>query len=356
MNMIKRILILTLAVMVCGVLCAEACTSLIASGRATASGRPLLWKHRDTGARDNFLYRVEAPGEIPYVGLFNGEENLDLSEAWMGMNDAGFAVMNTVAYNLPENDEYWADREGIVMDKALRICRTVDDFAALLDTLPRPLGVRTNFGCIDACGGAAYFETDDAGYVRYDVSDSECGVLVRTNYAVSGSEDDGMGYIRYDNVQYLLGDHFRAGDLTPQDITEGVSRSFYHSLRGEDAMEGSEKYVVDLDFVPRRSSTASIVVEGVNSPEQVSDMTMWSIIGYPACSPVEKVTLTEIPEDQTVSGTTNCHALASERAIEHMKLIFPFQRGNGSKYIDINYLRPLREQAHQQSLEVYNRR
>ncbi len=355
--MIKRIL--TFIILVCavgGVPQAHACTSLIASGRATASGRPLLWKHRDTGARDNFLYRVEAPGEISYVGLFNGGDTLNLTEAWMGMNDAGFAVMNTVAYNLPENDEDWIDREGIVMDMALRGCRTVEDFAALLDSLPRPMGVRTNFGCIDACGGAAYFETDDNGYTRFDVSDSENGVLVRTNYAMSGTDGDGMGYIRYDNVEHLLGERFEAGNLTPRDITEGVSRSFYHSLRCEDAMQGQERYVVDLDFVPRRSSTASIVVEGVNSPEQTEDMTMWSIIGYPACSPVEKVTLTEIPEDQTVSSTTNCHALASERAIEHMKLIFPIRRGNGSKYIDLNYLRPLREQAHQESEAAYNRR
>jgi len=158
-----RFLILSLACVLCAQL-SEACTSAIVAASATADGRPILWKHRDTSASNNFLYRVEQPGKIGFVGLFNGADELNLDEAWMGMNDAGFAIMNTVAYNLPANEPDWIDREGVVMSMALASCRTVDDFERLLKQLPRPMGVRTNFGVIDAEGNGAYFETDDYNY------------------------------------------------------------------------------------------------------------------------------------------------------------------------------------------------
>ena len=208
----KRLLLILAAML--SIQQAVCCTSIIASGKATANGRPLLWKHRDTGASDNFLYRVEKPGKIGYVGLFNGGDSLDLREAWMGMNDAGFAIMNTVAYNLAPNSPEWLDREGVVMAMALEECRCVDDFEALLMSLPKPMGVRTNFGCIDAYGNGAYFETDDYKWKRYDVSDVPSGVLIRTNYSMSGTPDGGMGYIRYANVEHILATPISDGSLT----------------------------------------------------------------------------------------------------------------------------------------------
>ena len=80
----------------------------------------MMWKHRDTGADHNFIQRVEAdtsrPGSIGYVALFNGGDT-GLREAWMGMNDAGFAVMNTASYNLAPDTTDYKDREGLVIDR-----------------------------------------------------------------------------------------------------------------------------------------------------------------------------------------------------------------------------------------------
>lgn len=112
----------------------------------------------------------------------------------MGMNDVGFAVMNTASYNI-KDDKVPAskmDKEGIVMTKALKHCRTVDDFARLLETLPRPMGVEANFGVIDASGNGAYFETNNHSYKRFDLKDAENGVLVRTNYSHSGRPGRGF--------------------------------------------------------------------------------------------------------------------------------------------------------------------
>ena len=106
----------------------------------------------------------------------------------MGMNEVGFAVMNTASYNI-KNDKVpdrQMDREGLVMTIALRSCRTVDDFETLLGSLPRPMGVEANFGVIDSEGNGAYFETNNDSYVKFDLADAPGGVLIRTNYSHSG--------------------------------------------------------------------------------------------------------------------------------------------------------------------------
>ena len=76
---------------------AAGCTSAIIGAEANPSGRPILWKHRDTSAIDNKVEYI-APSEagFGYVALFNAADK-DLKEAWIGMNDAGFAVMNTAS-------------------------------------------------------------------------------------------------------------------------------------------------------------------------------------------------------------------------------------------------------------------
>lgn len=331
------------------------CTSLIASGSATASGRPLLWKHRDTSADNNFIHRIEEDGKIGYVGLFNGGDSINLAEAWMGMNDAGFAIMNTVAYNLPANAPSWIDREGYVMAEALQTCRSVDDLARLLDSLPKPMGVRTNFGVIDADGNGAYFETDDYKYVRYDLRDAQGGVMIRTNYAYSGTPDEGKGYIRHQNVVDLLKAQIDTGSLTPASLTEGVSRSFYNSLTGYDGNESSDTWTIDQDFVPRHSSTASIAVEGILSGDTPDSQVMWANIAYPPCGYVVAVTNDSVPAaaDMAVKDGKTIAPLAAEAA-ELKALVFPIERGNGAKYINLDILRPISEENYQKSLESYS--
>lgn len=348
--------ILTALLLILSFVNAEACTSLIATGTATANGRPILWKHRDTGADDNFLYRVERPGAVPYVGLFNGADSLCLDEAWMGVNDAGFAIMNTVAYNLAPNDPGYADREGEIMALALGACRTVDDFEALLDSLPKPLGVQTNFGCIDAFGGAAYFETDDQRWVRFDAADSPTGVLVRTNFAESGLPGQGKGYNRYDNVQVLLGEEFAAGSLTPAIIIEGVSRSFYDARCGADCLETAGEYLADDDlaFVPRRSSTASIVVEGMRQGEPAGDINIWTVLGYPPVSEVILAKPADIPDDLLPSAGDGAHAPANLRALARRDSLFS-QRIGGGRRIDASLLRRFLDGARAESLHAYRR-
>ena len=260
------------------------CTSAVVSGRVTPDGRPLLWKHRDASDLNNRIVHFEAEGgKLEFVGLVNGVDTM-ANEVWAGYNTSGFAIMNTASYNLKNDTSSLSDREGVVMKQVLGECRTVEDFARLLDSLPRPIGVEANFGVVDALGGAAYFEVNSYEVFRYDVKDSPDGYLFRTNYSVSGRPNEGYGYIRYDNAARLFSRAASERSITPEWITGICSRSFYHTLLGRDFT--TDTWVVDQDFIPRRSTSASVVIEGVKSGESPVFTTMWTMLGYPPCSVV----------------------------------------------------------------------
>ena len=260
------------------------CTSAVVSGRVTPDGRPLLWKHRDASDLNNRIVHFEAEGgTLEFVGLVNGVDTM-ANEVWAGYNTSGFAIMNTASYNLKNDTSSLSDREGVVMKQALGECRTVEDFARLLYSLPRPIGVEANFGVVDALGGAAYFEVNSYEVFRYDVKDSPDGYLLRTNYSVSGRPNEGYGYIRYDNAARLFSRAASERSITPEWITGICSRSFYHTLLGRDFT--TDTWVVDQDFIPRRSTSASVVIEGVKSGESPVFTTMWTMLGYPPCSVV----------------------------------------------------------------------
>ena len=181
-----------------------ACTSAIITGKQTKDGRPLMWKHRDSGAGWNHIAYFKGE-RFCYTGLVNSENPSD--EIWTGMNEAGFAIMNTASYNLKDDEVEEMDKEGQFMKRALEVCKDMKDFEYFLDTLSRPMGVEANFGVIDAFGGAAYYETNNHTYVKMDVNDEELaprGYLIYTNFSFHGRKDEGKGYIRYDTAEELF--------------------------------------------------------------------------------------------------------------------------------------------------------
>lgn len=328
------------------------CTSAIISGRLTRSGKPLLWKHRDTSAADNFVERVPAShaGELDFVALFNAGDSL-LAQAWMGMNDAGLAIMNTASYNLAPDTARVKDREGFVMARALATCRSLADFETLLDTLPRPMGIQANFGIIDRDGNAAYYEADDFSWKRFGLEDAPEGYIIRTNYSLSGDTDGGYGYIRCANAAHLIAPAAARRDISPELLTDTVSRSFYHSLFGRDmAAAAADRYIVDQDFIPRESSVASIVIEGTTP----GDMVMWTLAGYPPAGHVVPVTVDSVPRCLRPVAP-GWHSPEWDASRARKALIFPIRRGSGPRYIDVDALRRISGEQRRLSLEAYER-
>ena len=318
------------------------CTAAIVSARASASGRPLLWKNRDTSAIDNKVEYIAAahPGELAFVALFNASDR-DCLEAWAGMNSAGFAVMNTASYNLndgkvPQKD---MDREGYVMTLALKHCRSVDDFESLLSSLPRPMGVEANFGVMDASGAGAFFETGNDFFTRYDLADAADGVLVRTNYSHSGRLGEGFGQIRERNALELLRPYMGHASLSPSVFTEELSCSFYHSLHGRDMLASDAEWIVDQDFIPRFTTTASVVIEGVVPAERIMedsgrDYVMWTALGYPPCAEVVPVWCDPQGVDPELRGLEEDGTSAMcNRAKARKAEVFCAPDGNASRYI-----------------------
>lgn len=325
------------------------CTSAIIGPKASASGRPLLWKHRDTSTIDNKIEYIPArDGAYGYVALFNADDR-DLEQAWMGMNDAGFAIMNTASYNI-KNDKVpnsEMDREGYVMTIALRSCRTIGDFEKLLEQLPRPMGVEANFGVIDATGNGAFFETNNDSFVRFDLSDAKDNVLVRTNYSHAGRKGQGMGYVREDDANCLLRPYVESRSVTPEVLTEKLSRSFYNDLKGRDYATAGERYVVDQDFIPRYKSTATIVIEGMLPVEDASTVTprtvaeeyiMWTGMGYPPCSEILPVWCRDGGVDDSLRGLgENGRCAMGDKVKARRDDVFSHSKGK-TKYVDMTKL------------------
>lgn len=326
------------------------CTSAIVGAQANPSGRPMLWKNRDTSTIDNKVeYVAGKAGEHSYVGLFNAADT-KLNEAWMGMNDAGFAIMNTASYNI-KDDKVPAkkmDKEGILMAKALKTCVTVDDFEKLLNTYPRPMGVEANFGVIDAYGNGAYFETNNHSFVKYDLKDAPDNILVRTNYSHSGRPNEGYGFVREANACHILEPFAAKGEVTPELLTETVSRSFWHDMKQHDYSEGPDKWVIDQDFIPRYKSTATIVIEGCKplQPGEEPDKNliekqyiMWTGLGYPPCSEIVPVWCVEDGVREDLRGTgPGGHSVMGDKVKARRAEVFPITKGNGDKYIDMEKL------------------
>jgi hypothetical protein len=296
-------------------------------------------------------------GNFEYVALYNASDK-ECKEAWMGYNSEGFAIMNTASYNLKDDNisSKKMDKEGVFMKRALEVCSSVADFKHFLDTLSRPMLVEANFGVIDAEGNGGYYETNNYKYKEYNLADAKDGILIRTNYSHSGRvDDDGMGYIREQNMKELVVPYLQKKNFTPATFTEDFSRRFYHSLLGKDYTDSGEEWLIDQDFIPRRSSTATTVIEGVKKGENPLLTTMWIGIGYPPCSEIRYVWLGEggVPEDLRGLGK-NGHSTLCDIVVARKHDVFSIKRGSGKHYLNLSKLYNAEGTGYSQQMKAKN--
>lgn len=267
------------------------CTTGLASGQATPDGRPLLWKNRDVGnANQEFHYYDD--GRIPFISItYSGETD----DYYGGVNAEGFAVENSNSYNLPsgpyENGFGRGDDDGKIHTLALATCRTVDDFARLLDsTNAEGRTLNCNYGAIDAFGGAAMFETAGYDYTRCDAVDAPQGFLVRSNYSYSGTGLDrrsaGWGPHRHDAAYALFRAAVERNELTPLYLFQHVVRDL--SIQGLDPYPlPFDGYFEDYGYgcipngeaVCRQTTRGVLVVQGVRAGGRPDDAILWAMGG-----------------------------------------------------------------------------
>ncbi len=330
---------------------AEACTAVIISGKVTEDGRPLMWKNRDTDRLDNSVRHFKGE-KYAFTGLVNSES--EGGEVWIGANTAGFAVMNTASYCL-KNDDVPAssmDREGRLMYRALEICATLEDFEHFLDTLSKPMGVEANFGCIDAFGGAAWYETGNFSYSKFDVNATEDGFRVVTNFSETGDKDRWKGVERYKTAYAVFREMKDRGSLAsagPLGIIDRLSRSYRHEVMGIDLVRDAGEFlskttgiVPDQDFIPRRSTSAAAVVQGVPSGGNPDETVFWAALGYPAVSVTVPVPVSEeshIPEEMSSYPSSSPDTFCGLADILKRRYVFRFPEiSNYPEYMDLTHV------------------
>jgi hypothetical protein len=324
----------------------QACTTAIVSGKYTPDGRPLLFKQRDTPQLENKLVAFQ-DGKYSYLGLVNTKDALG-KEVFGGFNKAGFAIMNSASYNLNPNDSGKDDgADGLIMKLALQKCATLADFEHLLDSLPKPLNVSSNFGVIDAQGGAAYYETGNYNYKKYDANDSDIaplGYLVRTNFSYSGDRKQDKGLSRYQAAQDLLYQASLTNSISV-DFFINVSRSLKHGITHTNLYDdipasGSEAvYSAFRDYIPRYVTASSIVVQGIAKNESPNLTTMWTILGSPLATVTIPVWITsglKLPE--ILVADKQGKAKLNDWSLQLKKQLFPIERGEGADYINLSAL------------------
>lgn len=270
----------------------HACTMVLVSGNATADGRPLMFKNRDSDDSLGVEMRIVEPRGFTYLGQFTKSTG-----PWGGYNEKGFVIANTLAYNVPAQS---ATQNSWVTMKGLASCESVGDFEMMLDSMMETgmLMVKANYAVMDAQGNAAFYEVWESGYVKYDVNDRDVapdGVLVRTNYCFSGTSKNRKGVDRHRIASiYMKG--FQGVKVGWQDLLP-LSRLLVNQ-NGVDLRDSAPKDYYDetpvvLDgFIPRNISTNAMVIQGVREGESPLLTTCWVTVGVPMTTVVVPFCLT----------------------------------------------------------------
>lgn len=287
----KKAILIILAAFFASVQMSEACTTAVISGRATPDGRSIIWKLRDTDDLENSM-RYFTDGKYPYLGLVNSKDTKG-ENVWAGSNSEGFAIMNSASFNVNLDEttsESKRDEEGVFMKLALQTCSSLADFEQLLNTYPRPMGLASHFGVIDAQGGAAFYEVNNHTWTKFDANEAPEGYVIRTNYSETGTSDVGYGFIRRQTAEKLFADAGKQNSIDTRTIMQQFSRCFYHPVfdldyRSEyEAGNYKNDFISSDDLITRHGAASSIVIQGIKKGESPDMNTIWVQVGFPETS------------------------------------------------------------------------
>ncbi len=260
---------------------AEACTTGLAAGGANPDGRCLLWKNRDSGHRNNEIVYLNH-GQFKLIGVINAD---DTTQIWAGVNNYGFAIMNAEARDMayPEGKTLY-DEEGYFMKAALLSCESVADFELLLQhTNKVGRGVTSNFGAIDAGGVAAFFETGNHEYFRFDAGDREIcptAFLARANFAEHGYNEEAYGHGRFQAAADLANARSSDQKLSPEYLITQITRD----IATVEPTASDTNLFYTGGTVNRHRTVSCSVFESSLPGENPLLTTYWITLGEPAVS------------------------------------------------------------------------
>jgi len=328
---------------------ASACTLIVASGRATTSGRPLLWKNRDTSKLLNKLMYFKGE-KYNFIGLIDSDD-VSGQAIWGGLNDKGLAIVNSQADDLALSTKNFDGADnGLFMKMALGECATVDEVEKLLQREKGRHDLAANFGVIDALGGAVFFETSSEYYTRFDTADKKVapfGYLVRTNFAYTSPDyREGGGFIRAERMSHLAEMAQATGQLDVRFILQQAARDLNHEKLHSYPLAvnlpqdpARPLYINTNDTINRNSSVAAIVFSGAPSAERADLATMWVILGQPIASVAIPVWpyAGQVPTLASAPGQETCQLNAHSRQL--VNYLYSDKRGRMPQYLNVTRLR-----------------
>ncbi len=269
------------------------CTIAVVSGRVTTDRRPLLWKNRDTTTRENDV-RYFDDGPLRCVAVIDQDDD---DRVWMGMNEAGFCIENSLSRDLPRGSTKGYGN-GRFMKQALQTCRTAADFETLLDqTNQSGRRTRANFAVIDAAGAAVLYEAGHRSFAKFDANDPETapdGFIVRSNFSMTASKPKATklgGFERvYSGGRYLRAERLlrselkRKGTIDYRFFLETCSRDLSDTLQPVSHNETLKPVVDTRSTINRYNTVAAAVFQGVRHEEAGDLTTMWTMLGEPVFS------------------------------------------------------------------------
>jgi hypothetical protein len=299
----------------------SACTIAAFGPSSTVDGRPMLWKNRDVNNQNQEAHYF-AGGRYRFVGnIYAGDED----NCWGGINEAGFGIMNSDSENIGGFDS----DDGMVMKLVLGTCATIDDFAALMDSLNEIGRARAaNFGVFDATGRVAMFEAANTWYKIYDEDEDSLGFLVRANYSMCGDTNRQTGKARYERAMQLIVPEFRQHRISVEFVVRILTRDIGSTEFNPYPLPFKGQYEgLPYGFLPcgnclgRPTTRSAEIMVGPKPGEPSGTGMMWIMLGTPFVA---------IPVPMWASGGTLPQAVDGDetseicdRAIDLRNYIFP---------------------------------
>ena len=260
----------------------ETCTIGVASGAVTTDGRPMIWKSRDVFANVYVHYCDTLANK--YIGV--GNENSEY--IWMGVNEHGFAILNSLADFPDEGNGRMGN--GDTMKHALANFSTIEEFEAFLDsTNITGRETHANMAVIDSTGAAIMYEVSETNYWIFDTADAEEGFEVRAVFAFNGGETTSPNY---EASKAIIGDLVANNNLNVNSILHYNIREFSDHYTGEHIPVPYEnRWESEIPFgyiqaqgICNNGNGSAVVIQGTLPDEPVDFTTMWTLLGQPSSS------------------------------------------------------------------------
>jgi hypothetical protein len=168
---------------------------------------------------------------------------------------------------------------------------------------------------------------------------------LHTNFSFTGDPEQGAGHIRYATAQDLFFAAEEQGRLNERFILQDASRCLKHSLTKTDLWSimppnGRDAHYVPFeDFIPRNSSNASVVIQGVKPGESTDLVTMWTVLGSPLTSVVIPLWVSAGPElPKIVTPDASGNAPLCDASFHLKDRLFPLKRSYGTRYMNLSAL------------------